>query len=306
MKVLVIPDVHGRIFWKEDVNKLIDYINHQVIDVVFLGDYLDPYDFEKITVRDAISNFKEIIEFTKKRANVHLLLGNHDMHYFNKSYSDNIYKVRYSYAHAREIKKIFRENKEMFSVAWETRVNDKRMLFTHAGVLKAWAEIHMGKLRVRHGYISDEYKIRSIKPTAESLNKLLKSTKGIFSLGDIPEERGGWWAYGSPIWADFREHLESLEWPPAGREELCNYTDEVYQVFGHSLAYPFHTYDSLDMCYIGPHFAMLDARTSFLVEDDGSIREIDDNLVNFGKSEEIYKRKDDRSRVNIRREETSD
>jgi len=294
-KILIIPDVHGRRFWKEDTDKLIDYINHQVIDVVFLGDYVDPYDFEKITVRDAIANFKEIIEFAKTRANVHLLLGNHDMHYFNQSYAEGIPKVRYSYAHGREIRALFRKNRDMFKIAWETRVNDKKLLFTHAGVLKTWAEVHMGKLRVRHGSISDEFKIRSIKPTAESLNKLLKSKKGIFSLADISEQRGGWNAYGSPIWADFREHLESLEWCPPGREELCNYTNEVYQVFGHTLGYPFFDFQSLDMCYIGPHFAMLDARTSFLVSSDGTIHEIDDNMKTFGKSIEVYERKQDRS-----------
>lgn len=295
VKILIIPDVHGRRFWKEDTDKLIDYINHQVIDVVFLGDYVDPYDFEKITVRDAIANFREIIEFAKPRANVHLLLGNHDMHYFSQSYAEGIPKVRYSYAHGREIRSLFRKNRDMFKIAWDTRVNNKKFLFTHAGILKTWAEVHMGKLRVRHGSISDEFKIRSIKPTAESLNRLLKSKKGIFSLADISEQRGGWNAYGSPIWADFREHLESLEWCPPGREELCNYTDEVYQVFGHTLGYPFFDMQSLDMCYIGPHFAMLDARTSFLVSDDGSIHEIRDNMKTFGKSIEVYEKKQDRS-----------
>ena len=38
-KILVVPDVHGGIFWKEPVE---NYLN-QVDRVVFLGDYLDPY-----------------------------------------------------------------------------------------------------------------------------------------------------------------------------------------------------------------------------------------------------------------------
>ena len=41
-KILVIPDVHGRIFWKEPVKKYMDAVDR----VVFLGDYLDPYEDE--------------------------------------------------------------------------------------------------------------------------------------------------------------------------------------------------------------------------------------------------------------------
>ena len=38
-RILVIPDVHGRTFWKEPVCKLIESVDK----VIFLGDYLDPY-----------------------------------------------------------------------------------------------------------------------------------------------------------------------------------------------------------------------------------------------------------------------
>ena len=176
----------------------------------------------------------------------------------------------------------------MFKIAWETKVNAKKYLFTHAGVLKTWAEVHMGTLRVRHGCIDDKFKVETIEPTAESLNSLLKTKNGIIALSDVSEERGGWCAYGSVIWADFNEHIESLKWNPPGREELCNYADEVYQVFAHSLGWPFGTMESLDMCYIGPYFAMLDARTSFLLEDDGNIREINDNLELFGSTKDVF------------------
>lgn len=76
-QILVIPDVHGRAFWKEAVEK------HPTLPVVFLGDYLDPYARENITPDDALTNFKDIIAF--KQANkdrVTLLIGNHEIHYF--------------------------------------------------------------------------------------------------------------------------------------------------------------------------------------------------------------------------------
>ena len=48
--ILIIPDVHGREFWKEAK----DYPGK----IVFLGDYLDPYTYyEGITTEQALENF---------------------------------------------------------------------------------------------------------------------------------------------------------------------------------------------------------------------------------------------------------
>ena len=95
--VLIIPDVHGRQFWKGAVERFHEDIEKGAIDVVFLGDYVDPYYFERISEEDAIRNFKEICRFAKGKSNVHLLLGNHDMPYYDESYCDRLsYKCRYS------------------------------------------------------------------------------------------------------------------------------------------------------------------------------------------------------------------
>lgn len=79
-KILIVPDVHGRTFWK----KAKELIN-EVDTVVFLGDYMDPYPEEGITYEEAINNFKEIIEFAKTyKDKVILLKGNHKcIFYFN-------------------------------------------------------------------------------------------------------------------------------------------------------------------------------------------------------------------------------
>lgn len=57
-KILVVPDVHGRMFWKEPVSKYID----QVDRIVFLGDYLDPYrdEGEEHTPENVYDNLMEI------------------------------------------------------------------------------------------------------------------------------------------------------------------------------------------------------------------------------------------------------
>ncbi len=60
-QILIIPDVHGRAFWRETVDR------HPSLPVVFLGDYLDPYARENITPEEALANFKDIIAF--KQAN---------------------------------------------------------------------------------------------------------------------------------------------------------------------------------------------------------------------------------------------
>ena len=55
--ILIVPDVHGRKFWKEPCSNVEKYDK-----IIFLGDYLDPYTWrEDISKDDAIDNFKEII-----------------------------------------------------------------------------------------------------------------------------------------------------------------------------------------------------------------------------------------------------
>ena len=75
--IIIIPDIHGRDFWRWTVTH-----RKEEDSVVFLGDYLDPYEDEWIYWSDAYKGLLDIIEL--KRANpekVVLLLGNHDLHY---------------------------------------------------------------------------------------------------------------------------------------------------------------------------------------------------------------------------------
>lgn len=253
VKVLIIPDVHGRTFWKDCVEKFKEEIDSGSIDVVFLGDYVDPYPFEPISVENAIKNFVEICEYAKGKKNVHLLLGNHDMPYYDRTYCISLrYKCRYSITHAREIEGIFKKYKR-FNIAWEKKINGKRILFSHAGVLKGWVE---------------RAKIEGLEPTAKSLNKLTHSMNGIDALLDINDIRGGYSKYGSVIWADVYEQLDSI------LEQ--HYYDDIYQVFGHTLSYPTddNNIPCFDKYYIDEHFAMLDARRGFTMDSDGKIKEV--------------------------------
>lgn len=70
MKILIIPDVHGRKFWRE-------YINDEFDHIIFLGDYLDPYPGEA-TAEEALQEFKDIVNFKNSNLEkVTLLIGNH-------------------------------------------------------------------------------------------------------------------------------------------------------------------------------------------------------------------------------------
>ena len=52
--ILIIPDVHGRSFWKTALD------SGRYSKVIFLGDYVDPYEVEGIDNLTALSNFKDI------------------------------------------------------------------------------------------------------------------------------------------------------------------------------------------------------------------------------------------------------
>ena len=72
-EVLIIPDVHGRSFWKEPCESWEG-------DIVFLGDYHDPYGHSigEPDTEESLSNLRELVEFAGKTSNnINFLLGNH-------------------------------------------------------------------------------------------------------------------------------------------------------------------------------------------------------------------------------------
>ena len=201
--ILIIPDVHGRSFWREPVTS--EEFDH----IVFLGDYLDPYPQEGITQRQAFENFKEIVELKQSAPKqVTLLLGNHDMHYYSQHYCRLVPKVRYNSSHAWKYKQFFAEHRSLFSLAYEINANDRRYLFTHAGITKEWYNLH-------HILIGD--------CTAHNLQSLLRAPNGYEVLAEMGAERGGHDKWGSIIWADVAE-MEMTEPLPG-----------IYQIFGHTL-----------------------------------------------------------------------
>lgn len=202
--IIIIPDIHGRDFWRWTVTH-----RKEEDSVVFLGDYLDPYEDEWIYWSDAYKGLLDIIEL--KRANpekVVLLLGNHDLHYL----FPGIRGSRYNEYQAEKIRKTFQENLDCFQMAAESEIDGHRYLFTHAGVNKVWAEKYAGLF----GPVE--------KITAETFNRLMFKDEFVGALSDISMFRWGRDNAGSMVWAD----VEEFEWSEA---RLPN----VIQVFGHTL-----------------------------------------------------------------------
>lgn len=214
MKILVLPDIHGRKFWKEPCKNIKDYDK-----IIFLGDYMDPYDFENISVPMAISNFEEILKFANENKDkVVLLLGNHDMPYFSDTYKGfSIWHCRHSSKHHKEIKKLFEENKDLFKIAH----TEDDILFTHAGCVAGWLKT----------VFTPQYEITNLDDLVFSLNNLLKTKEGLRYLYMVSRDRGGYEPWGSCIWAD----REETWWDWQSSLDVPHDIHKYKQVFGHSL-----------------------------------------------------------------------
>ena len=240
---LIIPDIHGRQFWKDAVSQYED----KVEKIIFLGDYLDPYDYEGITRKDAIRNFEEIIDYKINNKNkVVLLLGNHDLHYWTKEFHT---RSRYDSSNAYHIIGDFKAHRSLFELAHEET-------FSHAGLMNSWVE--------RNKKVIDEI-------TPDSLTRLLYSADGIRSLTDVSSYRS-WFGEdsGSIVWSDVREKIDldgSLEFNiiPNADSIVEGYD---YQIFG-------HTQQNKDPM-ITDKWACLDCRKAFILDENGVLTQVTD------------------------------
>ena len=233
--MIIIPDVHGRVFWKEIVKNSEDKI-------IFLGDYVDPYPGENISLIGALDNLSEIIDYKKSNpSKVILLLGNHDFMYMD--FEHNKYSCRHDFENEPKITKILMDNRDLFQMNYSIEVKNKLYIFSHAGILKPWIEKYKNLFGEFPGSL-------------DKINELYRNwdPEFISSLLEISYYRGGWSDFGSMIWSDVREHSVSCE-------------ENIYQIFGHT--------QLKDKPIIEKHFADLDCRRPFFFDEKtGDIKEI--------------------------------
>ena len=192
-KVLIVPDVHGRKFWHK-AEEMID----EVDQVVFLGDYLDPYPHEGITFDDAIEELGSILDFKEKYSDkVTLLVGNHDMHYIVKEFMDCSRLNRY---HRLAMHDFFMNNIDKFQLICIMN----GYLFSHAGVYLEWTK---------------KYEI-TFKELLDFKTFLEKRWQ---TLEDVSYTRGGWDKVGSCVWADISESVQN-ELPAVFNKQIVGHT----------------------------------------------------------------------------------
>lgn len=248
-RIIVVPDVHGRTFWKEPV---LNYLNN-VDRVVFLGDYLDPYRNEADVADDIFENMMEIISLKlNNMEKVVLLKGNHDQHYSSMAFYELASGSRLDSANWQKYHDTFKEYKDLFKLSHIEEVKGLTYVFTHAGLTAYWlnkVNAKMWKLVDREVSIADQDII-------DRINQLDNSIDGQDVLSIVGRERSIFGEKtGSVLWADVYEHPFANAMPVYG-------LNKVFQVFGHTRL----DGEREDLVEFS-HFAMIDSQKCFLIDE---------------------------------------
>lgn len=231
-RILIIPDIHGRPFWKQAVEHTEDFDL-----IIFLGDYHDPYPHEHIAPRMSFANFREVLSFAREnREKVVMLYGNHDL-----TYVDDIAITtnRVDYKNFDEVSEMMESAKDMIKMAYATTCGNRSLLFTHAGVHPIWKEAHYGM----------------VENTATAIAEALNTNYTKESLEWVSELRRGDNPVGSCVWNDL--------------DDLCKIKDQdypfpFYQIFGHTQRYIIANGGyQIDKPLITDRFACLDVHQAF-------------------------------------------
>ena len=201
-KILVIPDVHGRTFWKEPVQKYFD----QVDRIVFLGDYLDPYREEGVDCshQGLIDNLMDIINLKREHADkVVLLKGNHDQHYASLTFREFASGSRCDTMNWDTYHALFVGYKKLFKIAHLEKVNGTPYLFSHAGLTVYW----LNKVNTNLWNLPDSKVSIADPDIIERINLLDDEAQGQMLLSVVGRYRS-WFGEesGSVLWADIEEH----------------------------------------------------------------------------------------------------
>ena len=256
-KVLVIPDVHGRTFWKEPVYKYLNLVDR----IVFLGDYLDPYRDEDVECEydDLRANLMEIIGLKQNHPDkVVLLKGNHDQHYYSSIFNKLACGTRQDKLHWNDYHELFYEYKSLFQIAYLETVKDVPYLFSHAGITVYW----LNKVNSELWQLPDNEVSVASQDIVERINLLDDNGKGQEMLAVVGQSRS-WFEgekTGGILWADVNDHPSTFQPKAYG-------LNQVFQVFGHTKLFDY--YEDL-ICY--ENYAMIDSQQCFMIDESISPR----------------------------------
>ena len=255
MNILVIPDIHGRKFWRTAIANNIDKVDK----IIFLGDYLDPYGYEIeenpesmecdsfYDSQSLLKMLEDIISLKKNEPDKYILLtGNHSDSYIWSKFNA---ASRTDYRNWEKYHKFFSQNLEYFNLVWI----ENNVIFTHAGISEGWAKSFAVELSLTIDL--DKPVIKSIAKYLSNVNLNILDKKLIKLLGDISHYRGGDFYYGSCEWADMREHVDIQNSNPDNI--IPKGEDGIFQVFGHT---------QLKAPLITDKWACLDCRQGFIFD----------------------------------------
>ncbi len=139
MRTAIIPDIHGRDWWKAVTDMKVD-------EVIFLGDY---FDNPAQDPNEGYYNFQQIAEFEDDYSvvPVTLLVGNHDVHYFQNW--GETYSGWNSITHLMlfdQLNEMRREGR--LKIAAYRTMKGKPVVISHAGVSYDWLQIAHDELGI--------------------------------------------------------------------------------------------------------------------------------------------------------------
>ena len=249
-RILVVPDIHGRTFWKDPVEKYIDRVDR----IVFLGDYLDPYHGDTGLAPVIVENLREIIALKlNNREKVILLKGNHDEHYSSDLFYELASGSRLDKQNWTTYHQLFNDFKDVLQIAHLEETQHLPYLFTHAGLTVYW----LNKLNEKFWHL-DESRISLTDPDIiDRINTLDTNELGQGMLAVVGKCRSLFLGEktGSVLWADIEEH----PMPDAPNIYGLN---QVFQVFGHTRI----DKDDMDMVLF-ENLAMIDTQQCFMIDD---------------------------------------
>lgn len=269
-KVIIVPDVHGRVFWKD----ILPFVE-DCEKIVFLGDYHDPYLHEGIDYNQSFANFLEIVDFAKKHSDkVVLLLGNHDLSYYRRDEKDNwnVFANRIDVFNYKKLCTAFIENQDLFKIIdiFEMPESKQFFLFSHAGVQDEWINSN----NLIGGFDVNKTDALTIYNT---LTTAFNNGDGHFkySLRDMSYYRGGYCDSGSIVWGDCHEFFMYPQTP-------------YIQIFGHTQQLKKH-YDVAsdevtwipDTPVVFSNNVCVDCHKCFYIDEDGALRDLQTDIILF-------------------------
>lgn len=196
-KTVFIGDIHGSDRWKSVISNETDADRF-----VFVGDYFDSFDIPGLI---QMHNFKEIVEFKKTSpAEVIMLIGNHDYHYFPEIGSNGTsgYQPRLAPA----ISMLIQENRKDLQLAYSF----DNVICTHAGISEVFLDQVFG------------YKTWSLSNIVKDLNELFEYKPKSFEFNGF--EPTGDNQSQTPLWIRPRSLVIASK----------NIRKSFYQVVGHT------------------------------------------------------------------------